>query len=118
MVGTSRKRLLRMALVSYADIYEHTQLEDEQYNANLAKQIEDIVLVEHDAYEVLDMEHIVDCVNSIRDVLALERDYPIQERPDPQLDYIHCPVRWSHFLESEVRQITAWHQVMKKIIEN
>ena len=25
MVGTSRKRLLRMALVSYADIYEHTK---------------------------------------------------------------------------------------------
>ena len=107
-----------MALVHYNDLYSSTDIDDEQYNMNLARQISDIVEVEPSAYECLDMEHIVDCVNSIRPLLALERDHPIQERPDPKLDYIHCPVRWSHFLESEVSEIIAWHQVMKQIIEN
>jgi len=92
-------------------------IDDEQYNMNLVRQIADIVTVEPGAYECLDMEHIVDCVNCIRDVFALERDHPVQEHSDPQLDYIHCHVRWSHFLVSEVQEIMAWHQVMKKIIE-
>lgn len=107
-----------MALVHYNDLYPSVEIDDEQYNMNLARQIADIVSVEPSAYECVDMEHIVDCVNCIRDVLAQERDHPIQERPDPQFDYIHCPVRWSHFLESEVNEIMTWHQIMKQIIEN
>jgi hypothetical protein len=107
-----------MALIHYNDLYPCVDIDDETYNNNLARQIADIVTVEPTAYECIDMEHIVDCVNCIRDVLALERDHPIQERPDPNLDYIQCSVRWSHFLESEVSEIVAWHQDMKKIIEN
>ncbi len=108
----------KMALVNYQDLYPSVDIDDETYNNNLAQQIADIVTVESSAYECTDMEHIVDCVNCIRDVIALDRGYPIQDRPDPQLDYIHCSISWSHFLETEVNEIVAWHQVMKKIIEN
>jgi len=107
-----------MALVHYNDLYSSVDIDDEQYNTNLARQIADIVTVEPTAYDCLDMEHIVDCVNCIRDVLALERNHVVQVRPDPQLEYIQCPVRWSHFLESEVREIITWHMAMKQIIEN
>jgi len=107
-----------MSLVHYNDLYPSADIDDEQYNMNLVRQIADIVSVEPSAYDCLDMEHIVDCVNCIRDVLALERNHVVQVRPDPQLEYIQCPVRWSHFLESEVQEIITWHQAMKQIIEN
>jgi len=93
-------------------------LSDEMYNMNLARQIADIVEVEPSAYECLDMEHIVDCVNSIRDILAQEAEHPLQERPEPQLDYIQCHVRWSHFTDSDICKIEGIHDVMKHIIEN
>ena len=92
-------------------------IDDETYNNNLVRQIADIVTVEPSAYECTEMEHIVDCVNCIRDVLAKDQGYPIQNRPDLQLDYIHCSIPWSHFLETEVSEIVSWHQVMKHIIE-
>jgi hypothetical protein len=107
-----------MALVSYADIYEHTQVEDDQYKANLAKQIEDIVLVEPDAYEVLDMEHIVDCVNCIRDILSYDDGTFMQEREKHEFEYLLCSVNQNNYLESEFGELVAWHQVLKKIIEN
>ena len=94
-----------MALVHYNDLYPSVDIDDETYNNNLVRQIADIVTVEPSAYECTDMEHIVDCVNCIRDVIALDRGYPIQDRPDPQLEYIHCSIPWSHFLETEVNEI-------------
>lgn len=107
-----------MAAVSYADIYEHSQLDDEQYKINLSEQIDDIVNVEPSAYSVHDMEHIVDCVNAMRDILTLDTGVFIRENTPPKLDYLICDVNYNNFLESEINDLVYWHDTMKIIIEN
>lgn len=107
-----------MELVSYADIYEHTQIEDDQYKANLAKQIEDIVQLEPDAYEVLDMEYIVDCVNVIRDILSKDEGVLIQEREAPNLEYLLCNINYNNFTDTEIYDLIDWHSELKNLIEN
>ena len=108
-----------MALVHYNDLYPSVDIDDEQYNMNLARQIADIVSVEPDAYDCIEMEHIVDCVNCIRDVLALDRGYPVNDNvTDMQFDYIHCEIPWTHYLDCEIREIATWHEAMREIIEN
>lgn len=107
-----------MALVHYNDLYPCVDIDDETYKNNLARQIADIVTLDPSAYECVDMEQIVDCVNCIRDVLAKDRGYIITDVFVPQRDYIHCSIPWNHFSIDEIKEIVYWHSVMKKIIEN
>tara|TARA_B110000977_G_C11072843_1_gene490182 strand:+ start:2400 stop:2726 length:327 start_codon:yes stop_codon:yes gene_type:complete len=108
-----------MALVSYQDIYEHSERDDDIYRANLAKQVEDIVTIESDCYEVRDMEHIVDCVNCIRDILSFDDGIFVREQDAEQgLDYLICPINYNNFMDNELEELRSWHDQMRHIIEN
>ena len=116
-----RKRSQTMtSFVSYADLYEHTQIDDELYKANLAHQIKDLVHVEPDAYEVLDLERIVDCVNEFRDILACDERHPVDmdHQMCPDLEYIKCEINFSHFYASEINHMMNVHHVLRSLIEN
>jgi len=107
-------------MMSYADIYEHTQIEDDLYKANLARQIQDLVHVEPDAYEVLDLERIVDCVNEFRDILACDENLPTEEEHHmcPDLEYINCEINFSHFYSNEINHMIDVHYMLRRLIEN
>ena len=106
--------------VSYADLYEHTQIDNERYKANLAQQIRDIVHVNPEAYEVLDLEHIVDCVNEFRDILACDDEYPVELEHNmcPSLEYIQCEIDFSRFYTTEINRMIDIHNTICRIIEN
>lgn len=105
-------------LVSYADLYEHTQLDDMRYNANLAQQIRDLVHIEPTAYDPIDMENIVDCVNELRDILACDTGYPVEVEHNlcPDLEFLLCEIDFSHFYPKEIHRMVDVHNTLRRLI--
>lgn len=105
----------------YADIYEHSQVSDTNYKNNLCKQIEDVVLVEPDAYSIHDLEHLVDCVQEFRTIASRDEGYPIRDPMCPthvEFKYIMTPIVPENYYATEIESMLDIDYMISGIIEN
>jgi hypothetical protein len=110
-----------MALIYEDIITSETLLQDEQYKMNLYKQIEEMLEFEPSAYEVHEVETLVDLVNEANDILEEFEEVGTFDDTDVVFEpqYLWMEIEdYTQYSKEHVIRLNQIEGKIKNILEN